>query len=97
MPARWINLYGTIPSERSAKTKGLREGTSFLGRVLLSMSMNPNEWPTLSVTNSGPLKEPKTANYQLWVDLYEWINCDLVKSSEKLGVQITIGSQKSEM
>ena len=76
MPARWINLYGTPPNERSPHTKGLREGTSFLGRILLAMNMSPNEFPTLSVTNSVPLKEPKQTNYQLWVDLYDWINCD---------------------
>jgi hypothetical protein len=46
--------------------------------------------------NSSPLKEPKTANYLLWVDLYEWINCDFVGKGVNLWVEVTIGSNKSE-
>lgn len=96
MPARWINLYGTLPSERTPGTKGLREGTSFLGRVLLSFTMNPNEYPNLACMTSSPLKEPKTANYLLWVDLYEWINCDFTSKGENLWVEVTIGANKSD-
>jgi len=49
MTPRWINLYGVPPSERSIKTKSLREGTSYLGRVLFAMNMSPAEWPSLVV------------------------------------------------
>lgn len=91
MPAQWINLYGIPPSERSPKTKSLREGTCFLGRVLVAMSLSQNEYPNLAVSSSGPLKEPKQASFQLWVDLYEWINCEMAVKGSNLWVEVTIG------
>lgn len=45
MPARWINLYGTSPLERSDRTKGRRQGSQYLGRVLLAFSLISNERP----------------------------------------------------
>ena len=95
MPARWINLYGVPPKERSAKTKSLREGTAFLGRILLAMNLSSNDYPARATTSSGPLKEPRQSNYQLWVDLYEWINCGFAKTGTTLEVQVTIGSEKT--
>jgi hypothetical protein len=35
MTSRWINLYGTLPVYRSKRTDGRREGSAYLGRVLL--------------------------------------------------------------
>lgn len=45
MPVRWINLYGVHPDNRSGRTKGLREGTEYLGRVLLAFSLISSERP----------------------------------------------------
>lgn len=45
MGVRWINLYGTKPMERSGRTKSLREGTQYLGRILMNMKLIPNERP----------------------------------------------------
>ena len=45
MPARWINLYGTQPLERSNRTKSLKWGSQFLGRVLIAFTLIPNERP----------------------------------------------------
>ena len=83
MPSRWINLYGVPPHEKSLKTKSLREGTAYLGRVLFAMNLSSNEYPNLVVQAAGPIKEPKHSNYLLWVDLYDWINCDFVKQGDK--------------
>ena len=45
MPPQWINIYGTKPLERSNRTKNRKEGSSFLGRVLIAFSMITNERP----------------------------------------------------
>ncbi len=45
MPTRWINLYGTDPDKRSDKTKGKKEGTSYLGRVMIAFSILPTDRP----------------------------------------------------
>lgn len=95
MQAKWINLYGVHPEERSPKTKSLREGTCFLGRVLIALNLSPNEYPNLGFSSSGPLNEPKNSNYHLWVDLYEWLDCEYANQKTNLFVQVTIGSEKS--
>ena len=73
MPVRWINLYGTHPYERANNTKGRKEGSRYLGRVLIAFSMIANEKPQLSVAAANAIKEPRTRCYQLWVDLYDLI------------------------
>lgn len=38
MRATWINLYGIHPDDRAQATKGgSKQGSSFLGRILISM------------------------------------------------------------
>ncbi len=61
MPAKWINLYSIPPSERNVgfitnfvKKKHPREGTYYMGRVLLSLSLLPKEKPLFSITNCNP-------------------------------------------
>jgi hypothetical protein len=46
MTSRWINIYGVHPKNRK-KYKGLKfyEGPSYLGRILISMYITPNEKP----------------------------------------------------
>ena len=63
MSARWFNLYGTHPNERSAKTKGRREGSTYLGRVLIAFSLIPSDYPNLVQHHSSGLNEPRQANY----------------------------------
>lgn len=77
MAARWFNLYGVDPKERNAKTKGKREGSSYLGRILLAFNVIPNEMPQLQLTSAIPTKDPRQEQFQLWVDVYEWINCKI--------------------
>ena len=78
MPARWFNLYGIDPKERTPRTKGKREGTSYLGRILVSFSVVPHEFPMLQLSSAQPSKEPRQEMFHLWVDVYEWINCKIV-------------------
>ena len=49
MPTRWINLYGPDPDKRSDKTKGKKEGTSYLGRVMIAFSILAADRPQLMV------------------------------------------------
>ena len=61
MAARWINLYSIPPFERNngfinnfVKRKHPKEGTYFMGRILLSFSLLANEAPIFSVTSCNP-------------------------------------------
>ena len=86
MPIRWINLYGTKPLERSSKTKMRKEGTSWLGRVLISFNLVSNERPMLGESIGPTINPPKVQNYQMWVDLYDLINCDIVDKDDTLWI-----------
>jgi hypothetical protein len=61
MPAKWINLYSIPPWERNngfmnnfVKIRHPKEGTFFMGRVLLSFSLLPNEKPAFCVMPCNP-------------------------------------------
>ena len=41
----WCNLYGMAPKDRNKKTAKSPSGSSFLGRLLISMHLVPNERP----------------------------------------------------
>ncbi len=43
----------------------------YLGRVLLSLSISPNEKPDLGVQPLGAFREPKLKKYVIRVDTYE--------------------------
>ena len=45
MKARWFNLYGTHPERRSDKTKSLKEGTEYLGRILIAFNIVSSDRP----------------------------------------------------
>ena len=47
-----------------------------MGRVLISMQLSPNEKPQLVATMANPIKEPNTANFSLWVDVYDLTSCE---------------------
>jgi hypothetical protein len=77
MPAKWINLYGIPPNERNTgmnlggKRKHPREGTYFMGRVLISFSLLANEKPGCATVPCNPFYEPDTQPYRLFCDIYE--------------------------
>ena len=61
MAAKWINLYSIPPIERNigfisnfVKKKHPRQGTCYMGRVLLSLSLLPKEKPNFCVTSCNP-------------------------------------------
>ena len=68
-----------------------KEGSSWLGRVLISFNLVTNDRPMLGDSVGPAIKEPKIQNYQLWVDLYDLINIDIVDDDATLWVEINIG------
>ena len=64
--------------------------------MLVAFSLISNERPQLAAGTADPIKEPKTRHYQLWVDLYELIKCDVIAADSPVWVVISIGRQKSD-
>jgi len=57
MPAKWINLYGIPPWERNTigtNIKHPKEGTAYLGRILLSFTLLANEKPVYTTVPCNP-------------------------------------------
>ena len=75
MAAKWINLYSVPAWERNSsfgkKKKHPKEGTHFMGRVLLSFSLLPSEHPKVATLPCNPFYEPDTQPYRVFCDIYE--------------------------
>lgn len=77
LPAKWINLYSIPPHERnpdvslSKKIKHPKEGTYFMGRILLSISLIASENPKFQLAQTQPFIDPDTQTYALFCDIYE--------------------------
>lgn len=92
MPALWMNLYGTPPLERSERTKRRREGSAYLGRVLIALNMISNEKPQLmSQPMPDPVTEPRTRLYKMWVEFYDIIRCQVIEPGSKIYAMVTVG------
>jgi len=48
------------------------------------------------VAKTTQLSEPKTRNYQLWVDLYDFVNCEVIKPGKPVYCIISIGNKKTD-
>ena len=95
MPCRWFNLYGTEPLERSSKTRSRTQGSQYLGRWLVAFSLISNDRPQLKNDQTNPMREPNTRSYQLWVDMYDLVGCEVVSDGSPLWCIISIGPKKS--
>lgn len=92
MRATWFNIYGSHPNERKNIAKGdKKEGSQFLGRILIAMLLVPHEKPQMYPAIANPMKEPTSENYKLWVDVYDLVNCDDAKG-QPLWLYASIGS-----
>lgn len=96
MKPRWFNVYGVHPELRSDKTKSKKEGSMYLGRVLLSFNLVSNERPQLQEQTCNPINEPKEIDYQLCVDLYSLIECELVSGGDPVWLRISLGNRETE-
>jgi hypothetical protein len=96
MTARWINLYGTQPLERSKRTRGKKEGSQYLGRMIVAINMVTNERPQLQSAQGNAVREPPAENYQLWVDLYELVSCELISKGDPCWIIVSMGNNALE-
>jgi hypothetical protein len=48
------------------------------------------------VQQGNPIKEPKAYYYALWVDMYEFIDCDLVSEGDPIWMVVSIGPYKTK-
>ena len=75
MPAKWINLYGIPDTERNStfktKVKHPKEGTAYMGRIMLSFSLIPHEAPTCGTIPCNQFYEQDPQSYNLFCDIYE--------------------------
>ena len=42
------------------------------------------------------MRDPKTRDYQIWVDLYDLVGCEAISDDEDIWAVVTIGTYKSE-
>ena len=98
MPCRWINLYGQDPQEDTfwnsiKKATGSRKktyfGTKYLGRVLISMAVSPNEDPETGVSRASPYREPLSKLCNLRVVLFELKNAK--NCGDTISLRVSIG------
>ena len=75
MDPTWINLYGIRPKEYKSGMDRLH-ASSFMGRVLMSLHLLPNDRPELSTSQSQSVSKTYTKQYKLWIDIYDLVNCD---------------------
>ena len=96
MPARWMNLYGTPPLERSDRTKSRREGSAYLGRVLMGLVMLSNERPQFKKEPAPNITDPKTRLYKLWVELYDIVRVAVIPEGSKVIAKVSIATHDSK-
>lgn len=97
MKCSWINTYGVHPADRSyfkQVNSAKKEGTSFLGRVLIQMTLTPNDKPALARSIAHHPKEPTNGKFQLWVDSYDLVKAD-VPAGYMVWMIATVGSYQS--
>ena len=88
-------MYGVPPKERSwFGSNNLLYGTAFLGKILMKMSLLPNERPQLATFTATSVKEPTMINYSLWVDVYELQNAK--DCGDRVWVTIHIGQHNEK-
>lgn len=75
MPSKWINLYGIPDWERNstfkAKVVHPKEGTWYMGRILLSFSLIPHEVPMCGTIPCNQFYEQDPQSYNLFCDIYQ--------------------------
>ena len=96
MPYRWINLYGIPKDDRTSEIvkmfgakKKVFEGTEYMGKVLMSLNLSPNEKPDKGRFPLNSYREPPSMEYTLFADVYELqggIDC-----GENVWIKVSIG------
>jgi hypothetical protein len=98
MACRWLNLYGGSEQEDTIwndikKMTGLAKktyyGTCYLGRILMSMTVSPNEDPETGVSKANQYREPRSQIFSLKVTLYEMKNAG--ECGDRVRIRFSIG------
>ena len=98
LSCRWFNLYGASEEEDTVwndikKMTGLAKktygGTCYLGRMLMSMTVSPNDDPESGITKANQYREPRSQIFQLKVTMYEMKNAD--ECGDKVRIRFSIG------
>jgi hypothetical protein len=102
MPCRWFNMYGHPPGEYSLFQQ-IKQWTGFarrsymgniyMGRILISISLNPNEMPEAGVTQANPYREPVNKMHMLKVVVYELKNAK--GCGDRVRIRVSIGPHES--
>jgi hypothetical protein len=99
MPCRWFSLYGHPESEKTLVSQlknwtGLAKksyvGNVYMGRVLISMTVAPNDDPETGVNRANPYREPPDKMFILRCTIYELKNAR--GCGDKVRIKISIGS-----
>lgn len=109
MPCRWIPLYGPDPDEESlwndirkiaGSKKKTYSGTRYLGRLLLSLTVSPNDEPETGPSRASPYREPIAKIHSLRVVLYELKNArgcgDIVRVKISIGPHHTTSKKANK-
>ena len=93
IPFTWINLYGIPKSEKKnflskllKKQNTHFEGTSYMGRILLGLTLNPHENPSKGIHFLKGHNEPENREYKLFIDIYK-SNLEIDYDSVYFGVK----------
>ena len=81
----WVNLYGIHPDDRG-KGINILHSSSFMGRILMNLHLQPHSKPQYMIRSCSPATEPKIISYQLWVDVYDLFNCDEILDRASISV-----------
>lgn len=98
MSYRWFNLYGIPMEERPSGwdnwkgKKKVQEGTEYMGRILMSISLSPSQKPVVDQRQLSAYREPKTEKHCIRIDVFEVSGTTTF--GEGIIVEINIGKNK---
>ena len=75
MDPTWFNMYGIRPMEFKSGMSRLHS-SSYVGRVLMSFHLLPNDRPVLSISSGSTAGKDNSVPYNLWIDVFDLVNCD---------------------
>ena len=94
MEPRWVNLYGIYHSEKQPNFP--QGNSSFLGRLLMSLTISENDKPLFAIQTTVGQSEPETGKYILYMDAYEMVNCPDEYYDGELSIFATIATKGTD-
>lgn len=91
---RWYNLYSVRDDHRDIYGKRTKEGKEYVGRVLMRASLISTDNPIMGVVRSNIGREPKSANYLLFVDVFTLRN--VIGLEGKIWIVASFGNSETK-